>query len=450
MQVHWPLQSQDAMGFPSLGVSWQNMVLSRDFSQTGKEGDALQYYTSLYPAMTISKSVHWSSYMIMLRHSSQEPMVMHLLIAASLMDLATSQNNNTEFCVAAQTHAKSGLLLLKEAMKPDTSPDPVSVIIASFFLYRYMGVAHELDPLHMTEWSESVFNYIKRNCLDSLCTGATLTAAEPLASPKRAAVAITHSKKAHMARLMVWTFYEDIFANIQGYGGSLARHLCEKSERAREVYQYSGAELESSWGEDYPEREILDDVENAPIITFLYDVMALYAEVNRVIDSLPSSAADKAVVEEKIEKLEVTDTTYNHKCAAQVPCHAQCRLYGAFLLCTEDILLPELSCRRRLVYTKSFRHRVLRQLHSTASAALFVARAAGPDASSVSVAAVHGWHRDDRQHSQRVGSLQAEDGKVVCCVSNHHEPRGRDAKEDTHGAHQADSRHKRWHGRNIV
>ncbi|XWX00287.1 hypothetical protein V2A60_008307 [Cordyceps javanica] len=107
-----------------------------------------------------------------------------------------------------------------------------------------------------------------------------------------------------MARLMVWTFYEDIFANIQGYGGSLARHLCEKSERAREVYQYSGAELESSWGEDYPEREILDDVENAPIITFLYDVMALYAEVNRVIDSLPSSAADKAVVEEKIEKLE--------------------------------------------------------------------------------------------------------------------------------------------------
>ncbi|OAA72335.1 hypothetical protein ISF_01408 [Cordyceps fumosorosea ARSEF 2679] len=189
-------------------------------------------------------------------------------------------------------------------MAPEANHDPVSVIIAAFFLYRYMAVAQGHDPEAITEWSKAVSNYVKEKRLDDLCAGRNPTATLALSRREEASPAMTHEKKTHMARLMLWTFYEDIFASIKGYGGALARHFVEKPERSREIYQYSCAELESVWGADYPEREILDDVENAPIISFLYEVITLYAEVNRAVSSPLDLPAAKSAVEEKIDKLE--------------------------------------------------------------------------------------------------------------------------------------------------
>lgn len=301
----------------SAAALWQHITLSQNFVRTGKEVDALRYYTSVYPTMTISKDVHWSSYRIMLDHGSQVPMTMHLLIAASLMDLATSQNYDEAMCRAAQAHANAGVLLLMSASESRSGSDPSDVITAFYFLYRYMSVVKEADVPQMSKWSASAFNYVRENCLADLFTSVRSNSAAAAGGRSARWQSLTPAKKAHLARVMVWTFYEDIFASIRGYGGSLALHWCAESQRSREIYQQSGVELESMFGDDYPEREIIDDVQNAPIVTFFYDVMTLYAEVNRVSYTLPDSSAVKAALEDKFDKFEAVSVSRPHDASPQ-------------------------------------------------------------------------------------------------------------------------------------
>lgn len=229
---------------------------------------------------------------------------MHLLLASSLMDLATQKNYDPAICCAAQSHATAGMHLLRAALEPGADSDPVTVMAAALFLYRYIKIAKEFDSTQMAEWSRDICNYVERNQLDDFCRrsgpGAVLASAESKMKHKN----MTQQTKIHLARLILWTFYEDVFAAIGGYGGFLARRMCDAPSRARDVYQHSSAELECFWGEHYPEQQIIDDIENAPIINFFYEVIALYAEVNKVAVSPSRSAQDIAAVESKIEKLE--------------------------------------------------------------------------------------------------------------------------------------------------
>lgn len=304
MQVHWPPAASIPSAISNLGCSWQNIVLSQTFAQTGKETEALQYYTSLYPTMTITKDVRWSTYIIMLRRGSQEPMVMHMLIGAALMDLATAHSYRDTVVHASRAHANAGMCLLKGALDGDMAADPVDVITACFLLFRYMGVEQDLDPAKMAHWSEDMVAYIRRTKLENLCTIRTHSTDTSLMKSNSSIDPITQQKQSHLARLMLWTFYEDIFAGMRGYGGAFAKYMSDEPQRTREVYEQSAAELESVWGVEYPEREILDDVENAPILAFLAESMGLYAEVNKVVQQAPPTAEAIAEVELKIEKLQ--------------------------------------------------------------------------------------------------------------------------------------------------
>lgn len=231
-------------------------------------------------------------------------MVMHMLIGAALMDLATSNGYGDTVVHASRAHANAGMCLLKGALDGDVAADPVDVITACFLLFRYMGVEQDLDPAKMAHWSDDMVAYIRNNKLEDLCKMRPESTDSSLMKGNSSLDSISQQKQSHLARLMLWTFYEDIFAGMRGYGGSFARYMSDEPQRAREVYEQSAAELESVWGVEYPEREILDDVENAPILSFLAEVMGLYAEVNRVVQQAPPSAEAIAAVELKIEKLQ--------------------------------------------------------------------------------------------------------------------------------------------------
>lgn len=299
-QTNWARENDMPATISSLGTHWQNIVLSQSFSQTGRETEALHYYANIYPTMTISKNLNWSTYKIMLRNNSQDPLTMHLLIAASLIDLAAVRNYDEAICCAARLHAKEGMMLLKAALRPDANSDPISVMTAFFFLYRYTALVKGRDTLQMADWSQNVCNYVKTNRLQDVCSGV----AESQAEQRRTSKTMPQQMRTHLARLILWTFYEDVYAGFGGQGGFLARHMCDEPGRARDVYQHSSAELECFWGKDYPEREVIDDLENAPVIAFLYEVMSLYAEVNKVAVSTQPSDLEKAAIQRKIEKLE--------------------------------------------------------------------------------------------------------------------------------------------------
>lgn len=356
LHVHWPTPSPE----PCIGVNditlAHNVVLSPSFLQTGKEADALQYYSTVYPTMTVTKTVSWSTFIVVLRHGSQEPMIMHMVIAAALMDLAVSQKNNLEMCRAARAHAKAGMALLSDAVDQSIPETAASIITASYFLYRYMAVENK-DRIIMRDWSERLCRYLQRNRLYRLCTDPRGAKDDPNAHQNT--VEIASKRYGHLARLVVWTYYEDIIAGIGGYGGYMSRYLCKMPERMREVQLHSTAELESVWGDEYPEKEMVDDIENAPILTFLHDVLALYADVARVAKS-SYTEEDKKETEDSINMLEnvrlyrlrfsifiltmetaltIIDPSYHHHYTAAVANHAQCRLYDSLSLRPKDILL---------------------------------------------------------------------------------------------------------------
>ena len=76
------------------------------------------------------------------------------------------------------------------------------------------------------------------------------------------------------------------------------------AEQTTEISQQLTTNLESAWGSDYPSQETIDDVENGPILKFLYEVMTLFTEVNDVCRSSHPSMGDTDAVENKIKRFE--------------------------------------------------------------------------------------------------------------------------------------------------
>ncbi|KFY26352.1 hypothetical protein V493_04139 [Pseudogymnoascus sp. VKM F-4281 (FW-2241)] len=282
----------------SPGLSTQNIALSPSFTQTITELQALQYYRTHFPTLAVTKNVLWSTHMVILRHGSQNPMVMHLLLAASLMNLGASQYYDANICSAAQKHSKAGVHMLIDSMNSTAEPDHIDILAACFFLYKYM-VEQKIINLHaMTELSRAVCDYIKRHDLDKLCAKSLASSISSI----EVTACLRRDKQECLARLLVWIFYEDVAAGVRGSGGFLASHLLAEPEQTREIYQHSTTILESAWGGEYPEHEILDDVENVPILQFLYEVMTIYTEVNEAC-RLPLLPSDADRIEAKILKL---------------------------------------------------------------------------------------------------------------------------------------------------
>ena len=268
-----------------------NIALSPSFEITATEDGALYHYGAGFALSTVTKNIKWSTHMVMLRHGSQTPMVMHLLMAASLMDLAAFKQYDEQTCCAAQRHFRAGAYLLVETMGSGDELDHVKILTAIFFLYKYMSRQKVVDLNAITQLSNTLCDHIKKYNLDTVC-------ARPLPFPSTSmevslVFALPRDKRECLARLMVWLFYEDIMSAVKGSGGIMARHLRQYPEQTSELYQCSTTTLESFWGEDYPESEILDDIGNGSILKFLYDVMNMFADVTEASE-LPADQAKEA------------------------------------------------------------------------------------------------------------------------------------------------------------
>jgi hypothetical protein len=83
----------------------------------------------------------------------------------------------------------------------------------------------------------------------------------------------------YLARTIIFLYYEDVMAILQGFGGSFARYLRDTTARTKDIYQVSSTILESYWGPEYPETEVIDDVENMIIMELIHDLMDIYQYV---------------------------------------------------------------------------------------------------------------------------------------------------------------------------
>lgn len=144
--------------------------------------------------------------------------------------------------------------------------------------------------------SKTALTYLKKHKLDSRCLES-----ESSESADEVVSSLTDRDRSVLARLIIWTFDEDVKCGFQGAGGYLARYLTAHRERTMAVYEVSRTALKAHWGTTYPRDQTDDDDYNAMELEFLWALTALWQDINELSQD-PSSSCPEAQGRSRIEQ----------------------------------------------------------------------------------------------------------------------------------------------------
>lgn len=219
----------------------------------------------------------------MLYHGMSSPMVMHLVIASSLADLAL-RSTDTQLEVLAERHYRIGASLLTQSITQERQ-EHSNVLTCFFLLYVYLSTKDEGASV-LSHLSQSTLEYIQRYNLDNRSSSAI-------------ANSVSSEMRTFVSRVIIWTLYEDIAISFLGYRAHLANYARENADSMLAVYNQSASTFEACWGSFYPDTEAMDDVENATVLRFLFDVMCLLEHINHA-----ETATEATRIEHDLDALE--------------------------------------------------------------------------------------------------------------------------------------------------
>jgi len=237
---------------------------------------ALKHYQSTYSLYRTTKDPNWSTHMVLLRLGSHDDMIMHLLLAVSINDLQI-RKGDLSWSQQAHDHFQLGARLLINNMQDNTELKHISLMASFFFIYLYMTKRQSIAPQQLRKLSLAVTNYVKSYNLDSLCTHS-------LQSPDMPTNSFTgfNDTRSLLARLIMWTFDEDVKCSFQGAGGYFARHLTDHGSRTKDVYDVSRNVLSVYFGAEYPIDQNIDDQQNSTVLEFLWALIPLWQDINDI------------------------------------------------------------------------------------------------------------------------------------------------------------------------
>lgn len=279
------------------------IAFSSNFEFTRNEHRALHHYQHIFSkGQTTKKNTPWTTLGAILSLGSSVPMVMHLLIAASLLDIAACYEYDPQISYVAQQHFRAGAQLLTKSMTEGIEPDHASILAAFYFIHCYMTKHKEIDVPALCQLSKAVLKHIERYDLDLYCAGTLLP--QQAASRSPGVPALSKNNRSFLARMVIWLFYKDVIGCSMGYGGAFASYMTAHGDRMKDIYQMSTTALESFWGNEYPVMEVIDDVENAAVIEFLHEVLTCFQFLNEYYANPEAKIYKKDEVEQRIAVLE--------------------------------------------------------------------------------------------------------------------------------------------------
>ncbi|KAK0619380.1 hypothetical protein B0T14DRAFT_566241 [Immersiella caudata] len=215
-----------------------------------------------------SKSPGWSTHAILLRIATQNSVILHLLIAASLAEYASyNPTAHGHLLNAADGHYEEGRNLPMDLL-PKAEADPL-VVMASFcaWMCEYLN----RRPFHLE--LSSAFTEENQDSNPSL-------------SPETCAV---------LARLTVWLFWADTQASLVG-GGQMAQLLEQRvSYRGMiSLHDTSRMALQLYWGSEYPDKQAEDDIQNGGALELVHQSWVLVQEINERVPYAPPGAQEKS------------------------------------------------------------------------------------------------------------------------------------------------------------
>ena len=275
--------------FTNHSLSIYHVSLPNSLELDLDEHRALKHYQTTYSLYRTTKDPEWSTHMVLLRIGSTDRMIMHLLLAVSINDLQ-HRSGGSLWSEQAHNHFQRGVGLLIDFMQGDSESKHISLMASFFLTYLYMTKRRFIAPQELRQLSLAVTNYVKKYDLDSLCIG-------PLQSPNIPEILVKscNYNRSLLARLIMWTFDEDIKCSFLGNGGHFARHLTDHGMRTKDVYDVSRNALSVYFGAEYPVSQNMDDQQNSTVLEFLWALLPLWQDINEISQhndhSLPGRCA---------------------------------------------------------------------------------------------------------------------------------------------------------------
>jgi hypothetical protein len=276
--------------FPlSRPLSDYHFTVPNALNLTPFEHQALHHYQTVFSLYRSTKDPKWSTHKMLLNYGSYDPMIMHFILAVSINDYSIRLSNQPAY-QGAQEHFEIASGLWIETMKKADETSHLALMVSFFFLYLYMTKRRNITHHRLRKLSKSVVEFVKKNKLDTRCLGSR-RAFPPEEATDDSSV-MTIRQRSLLARLIMWTFDEDVKCGFQGSGGYLAQYLSENDARTKNIYDASRSVLENHWGADYPDCQVFDDNENSVILEFLFAMMPLQQDINELSSSPDSDNAD--------------------------------------------------------------------------------------------------------------------------------------------------------------
>jgi hypothetical protein len=244
---------------------------------------ALNHYQDAFSKYRTTKTPRWSTHRLLLDLASDNAMIMHFILAVSINDV--SYRKQEESSEEAKQHFKIALQDLVNMVEEDLAENYTLCMAAFLFLYLYIPKQRLLPPHTVNQLSTMVRDYVERHRLDSLCLEHK--------NDKLSESSFTSPNRNVLARLIIWTFDEDVKCGFQGYGGYLAEYLTARRERTMAVYEVSRVVLQvHNWGETYPKDQADDDDDNAMELELLWVLTALWQDINELTQKPCSERAE--------------------------------------------------------------------------------------------------------------------------------------------------------------
>lgn len=245
-------------------------------SLTATDHEAIRYFRTTFARRHHTKNPDFSVYSIIFNTAQSEPLVMHTVLALS--SRAIRPRNQTSTAPREQDwshlcHYSSALGRLKEEIEKGPESDESFNFDACFtalyvmLLYEqsfggdgFAGLTHHLRGAAMILQHRG--HMIKRD-LETLAT--------PLAICRRGA---EQGLSLYSARILIWISLCDASAATYDVGGSFNAALDEVLGRTdpggiESLHSFSNALFRIMWGKEYPQNELMDDIENRSVFELM-------------------------------------------------------------------------------------------------------------------------------------------------------------------------------------
>ncbi|KAE8445734.1 hypothetical protein EG329_012913 [Mollisiaceae sp. DMI_Dod_QoI] len=273
-------------------ISGHFMPLPNSLTLSTRAHHALGHYQTTFSIYRTTKDPKWSTHKLLLDLGAKSTMIMQFILAVAINDVCHRQQHEGSF--EAQEYFEAGARELIETIKKDSEEDFVVAMAGFLFLYWYMPKRKSVPRERIQQLSMTVLTYLKRHKLDSRCLES-----EVESSAGETSSGLSDRDRPVLARLIIWTFDEDVKCGFQGSGGYLAAYLTAHRERTMAVYEVSRTALNAYWGTEYPEAQTSDDDDNAMELEFLWALTALWQDINELSQSqsLPHSEAHRRIAQ---------------------------------------------------------------------------------------------------------------------------------------------------------